>query len=175
MSDLRYPVGRFAALERSTPEQRRGWIDEIRRVPAELRRALEGLDESRLDTPYREGGWTIRQLVHHLANSHVNAYVRFRLALTEESPTIRPYDQESWARLPDASGGPVELSASLLEALHGRWVLLLESLGPEDFSRPVLHPESGRMTVDLLLQTYAWHGRHHVAHVTALREREGWR
>ena len=174
MSDPRFPVGRFQELPDPGPEQRAAWIRQIRQLPAELEGAVGGLDDTKLDTPYRDGGWTVRQVVHHLPDSHLNAYVRFRLALTEESPVIRPYDEARWAQLRDASQAPVEVSLTLLDALHRRWVLLLESMGAEDFRRPLVHPEHGRMTLDRMLQLYAWHGRHHVAHVTALAERMGW-
>lgn len=174
MSDARFPIGRFQVVSDPTPEQRQAWIEQVREHPAELRRALDGMTEEQLDTPYREGGWTVRQVAHHLPDSHLNAYVRFRLALTEDEPTIRPYDEASWANLPDASSAPVDISVTLLDALHRRLVLLLESMGPEDFARPLMHPENGRMTLDRMLQLYAWHGRHHVAHIDALRQRMGW-
>lgn len=172
--DPRFPIGRFQALADPSTEQRAAWIDQIRRLPAELRAAVRGLDDEQLDVPYREGGWTVRQVVHHLPDSHLNAYVRFRLALTEEEPTIRPYDEGRWAELSDARRAPVELSLSLLDALHARWAMLLEAMEPGDFARALVHPESGRQTLDRVLQLYAWHGRHHLAHVTGVRERRGW-
>jgi hypothetical protein len=175
MTDLRYPVGPFQHRPDATAADRAGWIDEIRGAPALLRDAVRGLDDARLDTPYRDGGWTVRQVVHHLPDSHMNAYVRFRLALTEENPTIRPYAEALWAGLADARSAPVDLSLRLLDALHERLVLLLESLQPADWARPLSHPERGPLDVDTLLQMYAWHGRHHVAHITGLRERSGWR
>lgn len=174
MTDLRYPVGPFQPISAATAADRARWIDEIRVAPARLRDAVRGLDDAQLDNPYREGGWTVRQVVHHLPDSHMNAYVRFRLALTEENPTIRPYAEALWAGLPDARAAPVDLSLGLLDALHARLVLLLESLEPRDWSRSLNHPERGPLDVDALLQMYAWHGRHHVAHVTGLRERKGW-
>lgn len=174
MDDPRFPVGRFARDPEVTGAKRAGWIDEIRRVPEQLRRAVAGLDDAQLDTPYREGGWTVRQLVHHLPDSHVNAYVRTRLALTEDEPDIKTYDEARWAELSDAHGAPVDVSLTLLDALHHRWVLLLDGLGEEDFGRTMRHPEHGAMTLDHLVQLYAWHGRHHVAHVQRLRERMGW-
>ncbi len=174
--DLRYPVGPFTFAAGAAPGAREGWIGEIRRLPGRLREAVAGLDDRRLDTPYRPGGWTVRQLVHHVADSHVNAYVRLRLALTEAGPTIRPYDEGLWAELADARELPVEPSLRLLEALHERWTALLDRLEPGDWSRTLVHPErpGERLTVEWLVAQYAWHSRHHVAHVTALREREGW-
>jgi hypothetical protein len=174
MNDLRYPVGPFEMPAGVTPEMRRQWISEIAAAPAAMRAALAGLSEAQLDTPYRPGGWTVRQVAHHVSDSHLNSYVRFRLALTEECPTIRPYDEERWAELPDAKSGPVELSLELLETLHRRWEALLETLTEADCARPLVHPAVGRRNIDWLLALYAWHGRHHVAHVTELRRREGW-
>jgi hypothetical protein len=157
------------------PDQRGEWLGEIEATPARLRAAVEGLTEAQLETPYRPGGWTVRQVVHHFADSHLNAYIRFRLALTEKAPTIKPYDQELWAQLPDARTAPVEISLKLLETLHARWVMLLKTLKPEDFARALMHPELGRVTLEKYLAMYAWHGRHHVAHINGLRERSGWR
>jgi hypothetical protein len=174
MEDLRYPVGRFAKDPEVTPEKIRGWIAEIEATPAALRAALAGLSPEQLDTPYRPGGWTVRQVAHHVPDSHVNAYVRFKLALTEEEPTIKPYEEARWAELADTRETPLEVSLALLEALHRRWVTLLRSLAPADWNRRLVHPELGRLALDHVLQIYAWHGRHHVAHVTALRQREGW-
>lgn len=171
---MRYPVGRLAYDPDPTPEKRRAWIRQIAETPAALRAALDGLDETQLDTPYRPDGWTVRQVAHHVPDSHVNAYVRFKLALTEDNPTIRPYDEAAWANVPDTARTPVAVSLALLEALHQRLVILLESLGDAEFARPLVHPVNGPMTIDRLLQVYAWHGRHHVAHVTSLRQREGW-
>jgi hypothetical protein len=174
--DLRYPVGKFerptAAL---TPGQRREFIDAIAEVPPRLGDAIRGLSPAQLDTPYRPGGWTVRQVVHHLADSHMNSYVRFKLALTEDEPAIKTYEENLWAQLSDSRETPIEVSFALLENLHKRWVILLRSLKPADFARTFRHPEWGRDTVDFLLAQYAWHGRHHVAHITALRERNGWR
>jgi uncharacterized damage-inducible protein DinB len=157
-----------------TPTEREARIDAIRRTPARLRAAVKGLSEAQLDTPYREGGWTVRQVVHHVVDSHVNAYVRFKLALTEENPTIKPYQEKLWAELSDAKTLPVESSLAILEALHARWVALLDTLDPEQFRRTLHHPESGDMTVDSLLEVYGWHGPHHEAHITGLRARKGW-
>ena len=174
MTDLRYPVGRLTYDPDPTPDKRRGWIRRIAETPDALRAALEGLNEEQLDTPYRPGGWTVRQVAHHVPDSHVNAYVRFKLALTEHNPTIRPYDEAAWANVADTPRTPIQVSLALLDALHHRMVVLLESLGDADFERPLMHPDNGPMTIDGLLQVYAWHGPHHVAHVTALRKREGW-
>jgi hypothetical protein len=173
--DLQYPVGKFKWEGVITDEERRQLIAQIEQAPAQLRKALAGLTEEQVDTPYRPGGWTVRQVVHHLPDSHMNAYVRFRLALTEDEPTIKPYDQERWATLKDARTAPAELSLSLLESLHRRFVLLLRSLRAEDFARTFLHPEMGVVTLDKYLGMYAWHGRHHIAHVTSLRDRMGWK
>ncbi|MBI4641727.1 MAG: bacillithiol transferase BstA [Candidatus Tectomicrobia bacterium] len=174
MTDLRYPIGEFKIEGDITHEQRQKLIDEIASTPAKVRSAVERLSQEQLDTPYRPGGWTVRQVVHHLADSHLNSYTRFRLALTEEEPTIKPYDQARWAELDDARMAPVEISLALLEALHRRWVLLLRSLTPGDFARTFLHPELGIVTLDATLRLYEWHGRHHTAHITSLRERMGW-
>lgn len=174
MTDLRYPTGPFTAPAAATPESRRRLIDVIAGTPDRLRQAVAGLDEDQLDTPYRPGGWTVRQLVHHVPDSHLNAYVRFKLALTEEGPTIRPYDEAAWALLADTGSVPVDVSLALLDALHRRWVVLLRAMRDADFAREYVHPESGRHTLDYLVALYAWHGPHHVAHVNALRERMGW-
>jgi uncharacterized damage-inducible protein DinB len=174
MSDLRYPMGTFKYEGELVDEGRRRAIGDIEVAPARLRAALEGLLPQQLDTPYRAGGWTVRQVVHHLADSHMNAYARFRLALTEAEPTIKPYDETRWAELSDARTAPVEISLALLESLHRRWVMLLRSLAPGDFARRFRHPEHGLMTLEKNLALYAWHGRHHVAHITSLRERMGW-
>jgi uncharacterized damage-inducible protein DinB len=155
--------------------ERQQWLADIDETPARLWAAVTGLTEAQLDTPYRPGGWTVRQLVHHLADSHLNSYVRFRLALTEDEPTIKPYDQELWANLSDARTAPAGLSLTLLDTLHQRWVLLLRSLKPEDFTRALKHPELGRVTLEKYLALYAWHGKHHVAHITGLRQRSGWK
>jgi uncharacterized damage-inducible protein DinB len=172
--DPRYPIGRFTPDASPTPESRARHIDEIAALPVRLRNAVKGLSDSQLSTPYREGGWTVRQLLHHVPDSHMNAYIRCKLALTEDSPTIKPYDQEAWAKLPDSALTPVEVSLSLLEAVHTRWVNLLRSLRPEDFQRKFNHPETGVQTVDSTVALYAWHSNHHLGHVTALRERMRW-
>lgn len=173
-TDLRYPIGPFHYAGRGTAEQRSAWIAEIAAAPGALRAAVEGLSDTQLNSPYREGGWTVRQVAHHVPDSHLNAYVRFKLALTEREPTIRPYDEKRWAELPDASTGAIVVSLDLLDALHERWVRLLRSLGPGEFARTLNHPESGVQDLDQLTAHYAWHGRHHVAHVTSLRERMRW-
>jgi len=174
VEDLRYPIGRFAADAGVTAEKRRGWIGEIAGAPDALRAAVAGLSPGQLDTPYRPGGWTVRQVAHHLPDSHLNTYTRLKLALTEEEPAVKTYDEAAWAELADARTAPAEISLALLESLHRRWVLLLRSLGPADFARAFRHPELGRVTLDTLVQHYAWHGRHHVAHITSLRTRMGW-
>jgi uncharacterized damage-inducible protein DinB len=174
VDDPRYPTGQFHFNPAVTPDMRRRCIAAIRETPAALRAAVRGLSESQLNTPYREGGWTVRQVVHHVPESHMNAYVRFKLALTEHNPTIKPYDEDAWSKLGDVSRAPIDASLTLLDALHERWVALLEVLGPSDFERPLVHPDIGAISLDRLLQMYAWHGPHHVAHVTALRARHGW-
>jgi hypothetical protein len=171
--DPRYPVGRFKPGGPVTREQRDAWLGEVEAAPARLRQAVHDLDDARLDTPYRDGGWTVRQVVHHVPDSHMNAYTRMKLALTEENPAIKTYDEAAWAGLPDARQ-PIEVSLVLLEKLHERWVRLLRELDEAQWKRTFLHPEWGAVTVEGALGLYAWHGRHHVAHVTRLREREGW-
>ena len=172
--DLRFPTGKFHFNPNVTPELRRKSIDAIRDTPGALRAAVRGLDDAQLNTPYREGGWTVRQVVHHVPESHMNAYIRFKLALTEDNPTIKPYNEDAWSNLGDVPRAPVETSLTLLDALHERWVTLLELLQPEAFERPLVHPDIGPIPLDRLLQMYAWHGPHHVAHVTSLRTRRGW-
>lgn len=172
-ADPRYPVGKFRRPEKITPQKRIAAIAAIAELPAKLSGALDGLDRQQIDTPYREGGWTVRQLVHHVADSHMNAFVRVRLALTEDWPTITPYDEKAWALLPDVSG-PVGWSVALLQNLHARWVMMLESLTDEQWARGVKHPENGPLTVEMATLLYAWHCRHHVAHITRLREKQGW-
>jgi hypothetical protein len=174
-SDLRFPIGRFVPPSEATAESRARAIDAITSTPADLRAGVSGLDEDQLDTPYRPGGWTVRQVVHHLPDSHMNAYIRVKLALTEDAPVIKPYDESAWAELPDNTSVPIDVSLALLESLHRRWVALLRSMRDADFRREYVHPETGRHTLDHLLALYSWHGAHHVAHVTSLREREGWR
>jgi uncharacterized damage-inducible protein DinB len=172
--DLRYPVGKFEWDGKATAESRRQAIEEIAAVPARMSAAVRGLTREQLDTPYRPEGWTVRQVVHHVPDSHLNAYVRFKLALTEDEPTIKPYDEKRWAELMDTRETPIETSLALLGPLHERWVTLLRSLLAADFARTLRHPELGVMSLDKVLALYAWHGRHHVAHITSLRERMGW-
>ena len=174
MTDPRYPIGRFVPAAIPTPEIRAQHIEATATLPARMRQAVAGLKDAQLDTPYREGGWTVRQVVHHVPDSHLNAYIRVKLAVTEENPTIKAYDEAVWAQLKDSELTPIEISLTLLESLHARWVVLLRSLKPEDFQRKWVHPESGPHDVDWLVGLYAWHGKHHVAHITSLRERMGW-
>lgn len=171
--DLRYPIGEFSREIEITPELRKEWIDQIATCPALVRQAVEGLRDEQLDTPYRPEGWTIRQTVHHIPDSHLNSYVRFKLALTEDNPVIRPYFEEKWAELAD-SKMPIAVSLDLLENIHERWVNVLNSLGDEDRARKLRHPDTGEWTVEEFIGLYAWHGRHHAAHITSLRERMGW-
>lgn len=174
MTDPRYPVGRFTPDPTPTPETRNRHIDQIAGLAPQMRRAVAGLSGDQLDTPYREGGWTVRQVVHHVPDSHLNAYVRLKWAMTEDAPMIKPYDEAAWATLEDSQLTPVEISLALLESLHARWTVLLRSLTAEDFQRTFNHPQSGPHDVDWLLGLYSWHGNHHVAHITALRERMKW-
>ena len=174
MEDLRFPIGRFQRPASLSPQQRRDAIDSIAAAPARLRTAVSGLNASQLDTPYRAEGWTVRQVVHHVPDSHMNALTRFKLALTEDVPTIKPYDEAAWAKLEDVRSTPVETSLSLLDALHDRWVRILNAMSESDFSRQLRHPENGPMTLDQMLALYEWHGRHHVGHIISLRARSGW-
>lgn len=172
--DLRYPVGRFTPVADGTPAVREAGIEEIAALPVRMRDAVSGLDERQLDTPYREGGWTVRQVVHHLADSHMNGFIRVKLALTEDTPTIKPYDENAWSGLADMRL-PIDISLRLLDALHARWVAVYRAMSPRDFARTFFHPEHGEhLTLDRHVQSYAWHSRHHVAHITALRRRMGW-
>jgi len=174
MTDARFPVGPQPQVQSLTPEERLVGLEALRALPGEFRAALSGLTDAQLDTPYREGGWTVRQVAHHVPDSHLNAYVRTRLALSEDAPVIRPYDQDAWAALPDVAGDVTD-SLDLLAALHSRWVRLLSALPPEGWARTFVHPEYGRVyTLDGMLASYAWHGRHHAAQVLGLRERRGW-
>ncbi len=174
MYELRYPIGEFEPPETVTAEQIRGWIAEIERLPADLRAAVEPLSPEQLDTPYRPEGWTVRQVVHHVADSHMNSLVRFKWALTEERPAIKIYYEERWAELPDYSELTIEESLVFLESLHRRWVVLLRSLGEKELDREFLHPDTGPVKLAWNIGLYAWHGRHHLAHVQRLAEREGW-
>lgn len=161
-------------LDTHTDATRREAIANIAALPANMRNAVNGLTEPQLDTPYREGGWTVRQVVHHVADSHMNAYIRMRFAITEDKPMVKPYDESVWAALPDAKTGPVDMSLSLLDGMHARWTMLLRSLSPAQFGRVWIHPEHGERTVDWLVELYSWHCRHHVAHITELRTAKGW-
>jgi uncharacterized damage-inducible protein DinB len=172
--DLRYPIGKFEFVSTLTPDQRRAAIEAIAEVPTRLRAAVANLAPAQLDTPYRPGGWSVHQLVHHIADSHMNAVTRFKLALTEEEPMVKGYDENRWAELADTKTPAIEISLALLENLHARWVILLRSLTPEQFPRKFRHAEWGSQTVDFLLAQYSWHGKHHIAHITSLRRRQGW-
>ncbi|MDQ0208522.1 YfiT family bacillithiol transferase [Alkalicoccobacillus murimartini] len=171
--DLRYPIGQFDQQTIINRDQIEQWIKDIEQAPIQLREAVQGLTDSQLDESYRPGGWTIRQVVHHVPDSHMNAYIRFKLALTEDHPTIRPYYEDRWADLPD-SKHPIEASLQMLEALHNRWTKLLHALNDSDLERVFLHPESGEVKLATNIGIYAWHGKHHIAHVTSLRERMAW-
>jgi uncharacterized damage-inducible protein DinB len=175
MNDPRYPIGKFQVPPAYDPVVRAVFIQQIEEAPVRLRAAVSGLSEAQLDHPYREGGWTVRQVVHHLPDSHMNSYIRCKLAITEDEPTIKPYDEAQWATLHDAATAAAEVSLALLEALHRRWVVFLRSLSEAQLSRTFRHPELGIISVDQNLALYAWHGRHHVAHITALRDHKGWR
>ena len=173
-TDPRYPIGKAVLEERLSDEKRRQLIETIAVTPARLRAAVKGLTAQQLDTPYRDGGWTVRQVIHHLPDSHMNAFIRTKLALTEANPAIKAYDEDAWSRLGDVPDTPVEVSLQLLDNLHQRWDVLLRSIRPEDFARTFQHPERGPLTLDQNLCIYAWHGQHHVAHITELRRRKGW-
>jgi len=172
--DPRYPNGEFSFPQSVTARQRQVWIAEIAEAPARLRAAVEGLAPAQLDTPYRDGGWSVRQVVHHVPESHMNAYIRFKLALTEDEPVIKPYDEAAWAKLEDVALTPIETSLAMLDALHDRWVRLLGTLDDAAFARAFRHPELGIVRLDQNLALYAWHGRHHTAQITTLRERMRW-
>jgi uncharacterized damage-inducible protein DinB len=174
MEDLRFPVGKFHYEGSPNDQRKQTFLQEVEQTPTKLKAAVKGLSDAQLDTPYRPDGWTVRQVVHHMPDSHVNAYVRFKLALTEDDPTIKPYAEDRWAELSDTKATPIEISLTLLDSLHDRWVRLLRSLTPEQWKRTFRHPEMGPMTLEKTLALYAWHGRHHVAHVTELRKRMSW-
>jgi hypothetical protein len=174
-SDPRFPIGKAVLEPTLTPEKRQQLIQTIATTPGHLRAAVTGLTPQQLDTPYREGGWTVRQVIHHLPDSHMNAFLRTKLALTEENPTIKAYNEDAWSKLADVPHTPVEVSLQLLENLHERWDVLLRNMKAADFARTFNHPERGPLTLDLNLCIYAWHGRHHVAHITALKKRMGWK
>lgn len=171
--DLRYPIGKFNREIKITSELRRQFINEVAELPDNLKSAVSDLNDEQLDTPYRPEGWTVRQTVHHVADSHLNSQIRFKLALTEDVPTIRPYFEERWAKLCD-SFLPIESSIKIIEGLHHRWTTLLNSMSDDDFQRKLIHPDSGEWTLEQMLALYAWHGKHHTAHITKLRERENW-
>ncbi len=174
MSDPRYPIGKFSFHGGTDEPQRKRLIDSIEQAPAALRAAVKGLKSQQIETPYREGGWTVRQVVHHVPESHMNAFIRFKLALTEENPTVKPYMEARWAETAEVRDTPIETSLTLLDSLHDRWIPLLRSLRPNDWKRTFQHPELGTVSLERNLALYAWHGRHHVAHVTELRKRMGW-
>ena len=172
-SDLRYPIGKHVPVASLTPAERATCIVQIAATPEHFRRAVAGLTDARLDTPYRPGGWTVRQLAHHVPDSHINAYIRFKLGLTEDTPAIKTYEEKDWAKTPE-TGAPIAMSLDLLTALHVRWVTLLRGMTAVDFGRAITHPDWGTPSLDALLAMYAWHGRHHVAHITSLRRRLAW-
>lgn len=174
MSDPRYPIGKFIYDGPPDTEQHQKFIRDIEQAPAALRAAVQGLTPQQIETPYRDGGWTVRQVTHHVPESHMNAYIRFKLALTEDTPTIKPYMEDRWAKLGDVQSTPLEVSLALLDSLHNRWVRLLRSLEPQDWKRAFHHPELGIMPLEKNLALYSWHGRHHVAHITELRKKMGW-
>jgi hypothetical protein len=174
MPDPRFPIGRFSFPTSVSPSDLTGFIADVEQAPAALRAAVAGLSAQQLDTPYRDGGWTVRQVTHHVPDSHMNAYVRYKLALTEDEPTIKPYAEDRWAELADTKSTPIEISLAMLESLHERWAQLLRSLSPSDWKRQFRHPDLGVISLEKNLALYAWHGKHHVAHVTELRKRLGW-
>jgi hypothetical protein len=172
--DLRYPIGKFQWDGEFSAARKAAWIEQVAVAPKYLREAVAGLSDDQLDTPYRDGGWTLRQVVHHVPDSHMNANIRFKLALTEDTPTIKTYHENLWAQLEDSHIVPVEVSLVLLDSLHTRWVALMESMSLEDFDKEIMHPEMGKLSLAMVLGIYAWHGRHHVAHIASLRDRNGW-
>lgn len=174
MEDLRYPIGRFDPRQPLPAGGHAELIASLSTTPGRMRAAVDGMTPSQIDTPYRDGGWTVRQLVHHVPDSHLNAYVRMKWGLTEESPPIKTYDEKAWSELPDARTAPIEISLTLLTALHARWDIVLNSMTAKEFARTIQHPDWGRIELTTLLQLYEWHGRHHVAHIERLRERSGW-
>jgi uncharacterized damage-inducible protein DinB len=171
---VRFPIGGFGLDGEVTPAKRRLWIRQMDELPARLAAALSGLGDAQLETPYRDGGWTAKQVAHHLADAHLNGFARFKLALTEDTPAIKTYEEDLWAETADGRGAPAELSLQLLAGLHSRWTILLESLAEADFGRAFSHPQRGVMSIDKAIQLYAWHSLHHTAHVTTLRARRGW-
>jgi hypothetical protein len=175
MPDFRYPIGQCTLKPRIDAAERNELITNIDQMPVLIRAAVARLTDTQLDTPYRDGGWTVRQVVHHVADSHMNAYTRMRLAATEDSPAIKTYDEKAWAELADSRNAPVDLSLTLIDALHRRWTMWLRSIPSETFARPAQHPDHGLISLDTLIQIYGWHSRHHVAHITELRKRKEWR
>lgn len=173
--DPRFPIGKFQRPSSYNDSGRRRDIEVIEKLPGALRAAVKGLSDEQLETPYREGGWTVRQVIHHYADSHMNALIRFKLALTEEEPIVKTYDEKLWADLPDVAATPVEVSLSLVEGIHARWVALLRAMSETDFARAFKHPEHGVITLDFTLALYTWHCHHHVAHITELKKLRGWR
>lgn len=175
LQQLRYPIGKFQVPQSITTDRVKQWIETIAAAPQQIKEAVENLNDKQLDTPYRPGGWTVRQLVHHIADSHTNSYIRFKWTLTEDNPTIKAYDEKLWAELPEAKSAPVEISLLMLEAIHRRWVMMLQNLSPSDLKRTFVHPESGAtIPLDVLMSLYAWHSKHHLAHIVNLKERKGW-
>src|SRR3984885_239988 len=174
MTDLRYPIGKFHFDGPLTEDQKRTSLDDIARTPAHLRAAVSGLSDVQLDTPYRPGGWTVRQVVHHIPDSHLNWYIRAKLALTQNEPTIQPFNENLWAELPDGRAGAIEPSLTILEGIHARTTLFFGSLAPQDWTRKFFHPERGALTIEDILPALAWHSRHHTAHISGLRRRIGW-
>jgi hypothetical protein len=172
--DPRYPIGKFDFPTSVTAQQRDQWISEIAATPAKLRASVAGLTPQQLDTPYRDGGWTVRQVIHHVPDSHMNGYIRFKLALTENEPTIKPYNESEWAKLPDVSSKPIDASLTLLDSVHDHWVRTLRLIDEGGWKRTFRHPELGIVKLEGNLALYAWHGKHHTAHVTSLREKMGW-
>ena len=172
--DLRYPIGRLKIEGDITPDMISAFIKDIDEAPSNLRKAVDGLSEKQLNTPYRPEGWTIKQVVHHLPDSHINCYIRFKLALTEDNPVVKPYDEAKWAELSDSFNTPVSVSIDFLSSLHSRWVNLLKTLSPTDLQKTFRHPQYGEVTLARTIALYAWHGKHHIAHITSLRKRMGW-
>ena len=174
MEDLRFPIGKFKYEGSPTEAQRGAFLEDVAQTPSKLRAAVTGLSEAQLDTPYRPEGWTVRQVIHHVPDSHMHAYVRFKLALTEDEPTIKPYAEDRWANLADTKATPIEVSLTMLDCLHDRWVRLLKTISPDQWKRTFRHPERGTMTLEETLALYSWHGKHHVAHINDLRKRMSW-
>lgn len=172
--DLRFPIGDFQISTEVTPEMREKFIRTIAELPLKIRAALRDLEDEQINTPYRPEGWTVRQLVHHIADSHINSFCRFKLGLSEDTPTIKPYDEASWAEMADVKNAPIDLSLGIIDGIHARWAMLLKSMSDEDFERKINHPQRGTMSLNSMLALYDWHSRHHTAHITNLRERNNW-